>query len=68
MTLAPSNPPDGGLLVTGSRGRCGGGWLILVTVRGEDGSFTQACLTTDQAREQAAELIQMADVLEGKVW
>lgn len=69
--VALSLPPaanDGALCVTGSRAKCGGGWLILVTVRGEDGSFTQVALTTEEARRQAKDLIDMADVLEGNIW
>lgn len=70
MTLPPAE--RGGLCVTGSRrdplGRHSSGWLILVTVRGEDGAFTQVAMTPAEARRQAAELIDKADVLEGIVW
>lgn len=68
---AAPHAPEGGLCVTGSRSHPAGrssGWLVLIAVTGEDGTFTQVCLTTDDAREQARQLIEMADVLEGKVW
>lgn len=64
--------PDSGVLVTGSRRNAaavhGSAWLVLVTVRGEDGTFCQVALPTEKARELAGELVQHADLLEGKLW
>lgn len=68
LPCAQAPRAQAGLCVSGSRARCGGGWLVLVVITGEDGVFTQVCLTTAEARRRAAELTDMCDVLEGKVW
>lgn len=61
--------PASGILVTGSRGTARGGcWAVLCTVRGEDGTFCQVALSIEDARRLAAELVEMADVLEGRIW
>jgi hypothetical protein len=69
--------PESGILVSGSRGaaagagrgRCWRGpWQVLALVNGEGGELCQVALTPERARELAAELVDMADVLEGKVW
>lgn len=62
--------PAGGVFVAGARqcGAAGEAWGVLVTVRGRDGSIVQDCLTAEQARSLAAELEQMADIIEGRRW
>lgn len=61
--------PASGILVCGSRCHSGNGaWQVLATVRGADGTLCQVPLTADAARELAAELVDMADVLDGKMW
>lgn len=60
--------PRSGLMACGSRGSLGEGWTVLVLATGEHGEVCQVALSIEEAREAAADLTRMADLLEGKIW
>jgi hypothetical protein len=63
--------PPPGIALCGSRFNGVGSrglWQVLATVRGDDGARCQVALTPERARELADELVELADILEGKRW
>jgi hypothetical protein len=66
LAWAGSTAARCGIAVIGSRDA--GGWQVLAAVTGERGEFCQVALTPEEARAAAAELIEMANVLDGTVW